>query len=283
LANLLGVASILGIDVGESLKMQNGIFAERFTRYWLTQWALRHLPFVAGIFILQVLYPVDPEVSTSPVAIYVLLNLVAVSILSGVAVFNYPQGKDARQCLSMMTVGFSLLLLNELITWNSETVAEDVRAMAVWTITAIPIIYAIRQLTLPRAIVGTLAFAVLMQLLAFSIDLWDDGELGANSPTDWFSWIYLIASATSLAAYQLSFLYLALRPGQASHGWTVTARVGPRSSKAYFDVGHPDADRAIEAVAGFAGPNVTKLRAIAPIPGTNFVALGLSAGEVRPH
>ncbi len=256
---------------------------ELFTRYWLTRSALRHVPFISGVLLLQALYPIDPEASTSPVAIYVLLNLVAVTVLSVLAIWTYPNELDSRRCLSIAAIGFALLLLNEVVTWNSETVDEDVRVLAVWAITSVPIIYGIRGLALPRAIVNTLIFAIVMQLLAFSVDLLDDGELGANSSQAWFSWIYLIASVASIAAYQLSFLYLATRPGRASHGWTITARVGPNAIKEYFDVGHQDADRAIEAVAGFAGPNITKLRAIAPIPGTNFAALGLGAGEVRPH
>lgn len=257
--------------------------SERFTTQWLFSVALRHLPFICGISLLQVLYPVDPEISTSPVAIYTLINLTAVAITSCVVAYALPASTKAmHHSMWLVALGFILLLLNEVVTWNSETVAEDVSVLAVWALTAIPMIYAMRRISCPRAILVVLSSAIILQLMAFAVDLWDDGALGQNSPSDWFSWLYLLASVTSIAAYQLCFLFLALRPGQASHGWTVTVQFGPEASVADFDVGHRDADSAIAAVEHYLGVAPMKICGTSPIPGTTFSALGLSPGEVRP-
>lgn len=259
------------------------IVSERFTNHWLLRASLRHLPFVAGILALQMLYPVDPEASTSPVSLYVLINLVAVVGLIATVAWDESRGSDVRRYAVLAALGFGLLLLNEVVTWNSETYAEDVFVLIVWVMTAVPTLYAMRCLSYPRTIAATLTFALAFQLLAFVADLLDDGALGDNTNVDWLSWIYVVASIVSIAAYQLAFLYLALRPGQTTHGWVVTARVGQKRTKLSFDVGFADADAAIAAVEKHVGSDARKLRAVAAIPASNFAMLGLEPGQVKQH
>lgn len=255
---------------------------QRFTNRWLMNAALRHMPFIVGILAVQALYPVDPEASLSPVAIYVLINLLAVVAFCAFVARDRSRSGDVRFCAVLAVGGFGLLLLNELVTWNSETYTEDVYVLTVWIITAAPTVYAVRRLLYPRAIAVTLTIALGVQLLAFVADLLDDGALGENSTQDWLSWAYACASIASIGAYQLAFLYMALQPGRASHGWVVTARLAD-GSKLHFDVGTPDADAAIAAVEKHVGPNARNFRAVAPIPASSFFTLALEPGQVKEH
>ncbi|MBL8907685.1 MAG: hypothetical protein JNM20_13500 [Rhizobiales bacterium] len=254
-----------------------------FSSNWLMAVGLRQLPILLAIFALQFAYRIDPESATSPVALYVLINLIAVAGLGAFISYSGAYGRETGRCLAVAAAGFLLLVGNEFLTWSSETLAEDLCVLGVWIVTGIAIFLAIARLTRADAAKAILAVAVVLQFLALATDLADDGPLAANTPDDWLSWTYALASVASITACQMAFLYLAMRPAKASHGWEVSARVGPSNMKQFFDVGVADADEAVAAVERLAGTDLRKIRAVAPIPATSFHALGLDAGEVRPR
>jgi len=255
----------------------------RFSSHWLIGIGLRQLPVLLAIFGLQFAYRMDPESATSPVALYVLINLIAVAGLSAYISFAHAHGPEIRLGLGIAATGFLLLVTSEIVTWGTETLAEDFCVLGVWVVTAGSIFYVIPRLSRAGAAGALLTIAVMLQFFALAADMIDDGAIGANAPDDWLSWIYALTSVGSIAACQTAFLYLALRPAQASHGWQITARSGPDNMKHYFDVGVADADEAIAAVERQARCGLRKLRAVAPIPATSFHALGLAVGEVRPR
>lgn len=257
------------------------ILSQRFTNRWFASGGLHHLPFLFAIVAFQSIYSLDPQGSASPVEIYMLLNLLALVALSGILVFSPIYSARVRGCIWMTGAGFLFLLINQIATWDSESVAEDQRELIFWGLMVVPLFHLLRQLPLPRIVRLALAFAMSLQLLAFLADLFDDGALGLNAAKLWLAWIYTLAIIGSIAAYQLSFLYLVRRPGLASHGWIVAARLGPDRLKYYFDVAITDADAAIAAVERHIGAEAGKLRAVAQIPPSTFGSLGLLRGQVK--
>ena len=257
------------------------IFSQRFTNRWFASGGLRHLPFLLAIVALQAIYSLDPQASASPVEFYMLLNLLALVALSGVVALSPAYSARVRGPIWIAGAGFLFLLINQIATWNSESVAEDQRELVFWGLMVVPMFHLLRRLPLPRIVSIALVFAVSLQLLAFLADLFDDGALGLNAAKLWLAWIYTIASISSIAAYQLSFLFIARRPGLASHGWVVTACTGPDRLKSYFDVALPDADAAIAAVERHIGAQAARLRAVAQIPPSTFGSLGLLPGQVK--
>ena len=250
---------------------------------WLTATAVLNLPILCAIMVLQLAVPIPIEAGDSPVQLYIFVNLVMVTLLAGFLAVSRNFNLRGRQAIFMTGVGFLLLTADQLLTWNIESDAEDVRVILFWCVTSVPIVDLIVRQRIPGIVKLILSLSVLTQAVAFMADYIDDGMLGATEESPWIVPVYLFASTVSMTGYQIGFFFLLMRPDLSEFGWTVRVDL-PNTHPRYFDVAIIEADNAASAVKIHVGSQQGgRIRAHTPIPkGTAFL-LSLRHGEVRPQ